>query len=138
MYTAFAEGDRLALRKICTDGVFDSFMARIHMRGKEKVKWELVTYNKPPRIMSNRAATLPIEGAAVRQAVVRISSRQRLTRFKPNGTVVPGTGREKDVVEFVVLQRKFWQWKEDEWQVWGTTEETTMGKVEEEERKALA
>ncbi|KAL3420182.1 hypothetical protein PVAG01_08681 [Phlyctema vagabunda] len=132
MYTAFAEGDIRTLRKICTDGVFDSFQARIASRPRgERTQWELVKYNKRARLVSNRAARLPVDGAAVRQAVVRITSTQRLTRFKPNGAVIPGTGKEKDVVEYVVLQKKYWQWKEEDWQVWGTTDVTTLQKLEE-------
>jgi hypothetical protein len=72
MYTSFAEGDIVALRKICTDGLYDSFRARIGNRSKgEKVVWDLVNYNKRSKLISNRAARMPIEGAAVMQAVVR-------------------------------------------------------------------
>jgi len=102
----------------------------------------LVDYNKRSNLISNRAARLPIEGAAVMQAVVRIASRQKLTRWTKgkNGgmDVVPGSGKEKDVVEYVVLQRRIEGWRQGEWQVWGTTQETTLEDVEEWERRALA
>jgi len=142
MYTSFAEGDVATLRKICTDGIYDSFRARIGNRARgEKVVWELVRYNQRSSLVSNRAARLPIEGAALSQAVVRIASRQRLTRWaKGKGGemhVVPGSGREKDVVEYVVLQKQYEGWRGGEWQVWGTTKETTLGDVEEWERRAL-
>jgi len=126
MYSAFAEGDTQTLKKICTDGLLDSFTARIHVRGRETVKWELVKYNKRPRVMSNRAATFMIDGAGMRQAVVRICSTQRLTRYRPDGTMVPGSGKEKDVQEYVVIQKKLFQGKEEDWMVWGTTEETRL------------
>lgn len=104
--------------------------------------WELVDYNKRSKLISNRAARLPIEGAAVIQAVVRIASRQKLTRWVKGRSgsmeVVPGSGKEKDVVEYVVLQRQYEGWREGEWHVWGTTQETTLDDVEEWERKALA
>jgi protein MBA1 len=143
MYNSFAEGDVVALRKICADGLYDSFRARIGNRPRgEKVDWELVDYNKRSKLISNRAARLPIEGAAVIQAVVRIASRQKLTRWVKGRSgsteVVPGSGKEKDVVEYVVLQRQYEGWREGEWQVWGTTQETTLDDVEEWERKALA
>ncbi|KAH8782340.1 MBA1-like protein-domain-containing protein [Hyaloscypha sp. PMI_1271] len=143
MYNSFAEGDVVALRKICADGLYDSFRARIGNRPRgEKVDWELVDYNKRSKLISNRAARLPIEGAAVIQAVVRIASRQKLTRWVKGKSgsmeVVPGSGKEKDVVEYVVLQRQYEGWREGEWQVWGTTQETTLDDVEEWERKALA
>ena len=135
MYSAFAEGDRRTLRKICTDGLYDSFSARIGGRAKgERVVWELVKYNKRAKVVSNRAARLPIDGAAVRQAVVRISSTQKLTRYTPKGEVVKGTGKEKRVTEYVLIQKKIWNWRDEEWQVWGTTEETTLEKIVEQEK----
>jgi protein MBA1 len=142
MYTSFAEGDAVTLRKICTDGLYDSFRARIGNRPRgEKVVWELVNYNKRSKLVSYRGARLPIAGAGVMQAVVRIASRQKLTRLvqgKSGGMqVVPGSGKEKDVVEYVVLQRQYEGWREGEWQLWGTTKETTMEDIEEWERRAL-
>lgn len=143
MYSAFAEGDSTTLRKICTDGVYDSMRARISARAKgEKVQWELVQYNKRAKVVSNRAARLPMEGAAVRQAVVRICSRQKLTRWRRvrgenELEMVPGSGKEKDVVEYVVVQRRCGNWKEEDWQVWGTTGETTLKDVEEWQRREL-
>ena len=138
MYTAFAEGDSKTLREICTDGIYDSFLARIGARARgERVHWDLVKYNKRPKVVSNRAARMGMDGAGIRQAVVRICSRQRLTRYTANGQKVPGTGEERDVVEYVVVQRKYWQWKEEQWQIWGTTEETSLEDVEAWERKAL-
>lgn len=138
MYSAFADGDKRALRKICTDGLYDSFSARIGSRAKgERVVWELVTYNKRAKVVSNRAARLPIDGAAIRQAVVRICSTQKLTRYTPKGDIVNGTGKEKSVVEYVLIQKKIWDWQDGGWQVWGTTEETTLDDVLEWEKKAL-
>lgn len=87
--------------------------------------------------MSNRAATLPFDDAGVRQAVVRICSRQRLSRYKADGSLVAGTGEERDVMEYVVIQRMLWEGKENDWMVWGTTEETTLEAIEEAKRKAL-
>ena len=52
--------------------------------------------------------------------------------------MVPGTGKERDVVEYVVIQRKYWQWDEEEWQIWGTTEETTLEDVEKWGKRELA
>lgn len=136
MYEAFAQGDTSTLRRLCTDGVFDSFAARIKARPRgEKWQWEIVKYNRNPKLISDRGARFPVDGAAVRQAVVRIASKQRLTRFRGDGQVVPGTGKEKDVVEYVVLQKIYRDWKGGEWKVWGTTEETTLEDVLESERR---
>ncbi len=74
-----------------------------------------------------------IEGMGLRQAVVRIASRQRLTRYKADGSVVPGSGREKDTVEYLVIQKKLEKSVEQDWMVWGTTEETTLEMLEDEE-----
>jgi protein MBA1 len=143
MYTAFAENDTSTLRKICVDGIYESFRARIGARPRgEKVVWELVKYNSSPRIASNRAARLPIEGAAIRQAVVRIASKQKLTRWVKNKDtgkleVAKGSGKEKDVVEYLVIQRQYEGWREGEWKVWGTTNESTLADVEEWQKKLL-
>ena len=37
---------------------------------------------------------------------------------------IKGTGEEKDVSEYLVLQRRIWKEVEEPWMVWGTTEET--------------
>jgi protein MBA1 len=125
MYHAFAAGDTTTLRRICTDGIYDQVRARISSRPRgEKTVWELVKYNKRAKILSHRAARLPLEGAAVRQAVVRISSRQKLSRYAADGALVKGTGKERDVVEYLVVEKSYWNWKEGDWRVWGTTEET--------------
>jgi len=134
MYTAFAEGDTATLKRICAAGLLDSFIARIHARGNELVKWELIKYTKRPKIMSHRAATLMKEGDGIRQAVVKLCSKQSLTRYRPNGAVVPGSGKERDVQEYLVIQKALLRGKEDDWIIWGTTEETSLEKLEEEER----
>ena len=64
------------------------------------------------------------KGIALRQAVVRIQSRQSLARLKPNGELIEGTGEEKDVREYVVVQRRMMKEKEEPWMVWGTVEES--------------
>lgn len=142
MYTAFAEGDVHTLRKMCTDGIYDSFSTRIGNRAKgEKMKWELLSYNKSAKVVSNRAARLPIDGAALVQAIVRISSKQRLTRWRKekDGLVqIEGTGKERDVVEYVVVQKLYKDWKAGDWMVWGTTKETTLDDVDEFKRMQKA
>ena len=76
-------------------------------------------------VVSHRAVLLPgVKGAALRQAVVRLRTRQSLTRIKPDGQMVEGTGLEKVVQEYVVVQRRMWREKEEPWMVWGTVEES--------------
>jgi len=76
-----------------------------------------------------------MDGAGFRQAVVRICSTQRLTRFAPDGSQIKGTGGERQTVEYVVIQKAYWQWKEGDWKIWGTTEETTLDDVKDWEKK---
>lgn len=128
-----SRGDTETLRRICADGLYESFRARIGARRGEKVQWTLHNYARSPRIVSDRAARLPIEGAGLRQAVVRIRSRQSLTRFR-GGQVVAGSGGGKDVKEYVVIQKRLWKGKEEGWMVWGTMEETPLEKFVAEER----
>jgi protein MBA1 len=141
MYTAFAEGDAATLRKICLDGIYETFRARIAARKEgEKMEWEMLGYNTRSGLVSHRAARLQVEGAAIRQAVVRITSKQKLTRWVRNEKelrLVNGTGREKVVVEYVVLQKRMDGWKEGDWMVWGTTEETELEDLMNWERKLL-
>lgn len=104
------------------------------------MQWELVKYNKRAKIVSNRGGRLPIEGGAIRQAVVRICSRQKLTRWtrvKGVDQIVPGSGKEKDVIEYVVLQKKYEAWNSGDWQIWGTTQETKVEDLEDWEKKVL-
>jgi protein MBA1 len=52
--------------------------------------------------------------------------------------IVPGSGKEKDVVEYVVLQRQYEGWRGGSGRIWGTTKETTLEDIEEWERRELA
>lgn len=135
MYASFAEGDRNTLRKICCDGVFETFAGRILQRAKgSRVQWELVQYNNKSKVVCHRAARMPITGTAVRQAVVRIDSTQKLTRWERRGgesVQVEGTGREKFVREYVVIQQLIRDWQPQEWRVWGTTQETPLEVIEQ-------
>jgi len=124
------------LTSICTDGLLESFRSRIASRRPgELVRWTLHRYTRSPRVVSHRAVVLPVaKGAALRQAVVRIQSRQSLARISgrwPDGVekVVKGTGEEKEVREYVVVQKRMWKEKEGPWMVWGTTEETSVDQV---------
>ena len=137
MYSAFAEGNVQKLKEICTDGIYDSFRARIGGRKRlEKVEWELLKYNESAKVVSDRMARMPgPDGNAVRQAVVRISSKQRLTRFV-GGMQVKGTGVKKDIVEYLVVQSRVEKWKPAAWKVWGTTRETTLKDCEHWQRVA--
>ncbi|TVY87232.1 hypothetical protein LAWI1_G006009 [Lachnellula willkommii] len=137
MYSSFAEGDVATLRKTCTDGLYETLRARIANRGRgETVQWELVRYNRTAKLVSDRVSRYPIEGAGARQSVVRIRSDQRLTRWKGD-EMVEGSGKVKSVDEYVVIQKRVVGWKEEEWMVWGTTQETGIEEVERWQKENL-
>jgi protein MBA1 len=142
--------------------------------------WELLSY-KPslpipifdvfanPRVVSNRMAQLPIPGAesretptAIRQVVLRISSKQRLgisresasstlsgsdkrrqLKWTPDGEEILAEEEElaqpdvheKDVVEYLVLQRRLLKGEEEPWKVWGFANATTLESIEKNEEQ---
>lgn len=138
LYQAFAAGDVSTLKEICGEGLYNTMVARIHNRKPgERMVWEMVK-EKGSKVVSHRATPLHMREAGIRQAVVRIKSVQKLTRYDAEGKMVAGSGKEKEVVEYVVVQKRCWLGKEYPWKIWGTTEETTIEALEraEEEEKA--
>ena len=80
--------------------------------------------------MSHRAAMLPgTNGAGIRQAVVKIKSRQSLERLNEHGRAIAGSGESQDKVEYIVIQRKYWEGGEQQWLVWGTVGESDWKKA---------
>ena len=113
------------LKKTCSEGLFASFQSRIASRpANQKLRWTLHQYTRRPRVVSHRAVVLPmVKGAALRQAVVALHSRQSLTHLKADWEMSPDTGEVKEVKEYVVVQRRMWKEQEESWMVWGTIEE---------------
>ena len=71
--------------------------------------------------------------------VLRMQSRQSLAKIKigVNGrpdVTLPGTGEEKDVKEYLVLQRRLLKDQEGPWKIWGTTDETDVTDIFESKR----
>ncbi|TGO22675.1 hypothetical protein BPAE_0159g00220 [Botrytis paeoniae] len=137
MYQNFAAGDIGRLRRMCADGLFESFAQRIASRPRgQKITWNLMKMNRRPKIMSTKAVMIPGgDGNVIRQAVVRISSRQEMTLKDNRGKELPGSS-EKDIVEYVVVQKIYRNWQDPEWQVWGTTRGTTLKDLDEWEKMA--
>lgn len=82
-------------------------------------------------MVSQRAAILPIDDGtgnktAVRQCVVRIKSVQSLRRTDARATPEESAGKEQEVLEYVVVQRRVWKGVEERWRLWGTTMETRL------------
>ncbi|MCJ1288461.1 hypothetical protein MMC26_007819, partial [Xylographa opegraphella] len=91
----------------------------------QKLRWTLHQYIHRPRVVSHRAVVLPMaKGAALRQAVVALHSRQSLANVKAGGELTPDTGEVKEIKEYVVVQRRMWKEQEEPWMVWGTIEES--------------
>ncbi|KAI5801699.1 hypothetical protein DFH27DRAFT_557652 [Peziza echinospora] len=134
MYTSFALSDIKSLRQICNDGLYESFKGRITSR-RNKMHWQLHSLIGTPKIVSNSATVFVGTDTAIRQAVVRIHSKQSISKYTAQGDLVPGTGQQKDVLEYVVLQKRKLKNDETEWTIWGTTEETTLKVLEEREKK---
>ncbi|KAB5559968.1 hypothetical protein GE09DRAFT_1115127 [Coniochaeta sp. 2T2.1] len=122
MYEAVAKGDKATLRTVCGTAMADSFVRLIESRlPGRKYGWELVRYNWKawgyPRVVDHKlipSAGDPMNpykpGDIIRQVVVAIASRQRrveyeFTRESKEWREVPGSEKEVDVVENVVLNQ---------------------------------
>ena len=92
------------------------------------MKWTLHRYIGFPRIVSTSIAILEIEKSALYQVVVKIKSAQSLERTHANGLPID-TPEEKDMVEYVVLQRMMLRGTEGKWKIWGTIEESKVEAV---------
>lgn len=105
--------------------------ARIAQRRPgERYEWTLHGYVGRPRVVSHRATTLPIDDvrerkSALRQAVVRIVSRQSLRKVAGRGEA-QGEAEVKQITEYVVIQRRMWKGTEEPWILWGTVQETAL------------
>lgn len=113
------------LHKICGVGLLESFNKRLLIRGnKTVVRWQLDSYLGHTRAVSHKVAQYrPFADLNRRQVVFRIHSRQRVTRMRrSDGTVLEETVR--DVVEYLVLEKRRVQGVESSWFVWGTTTES--------------
>lgn len=137
MYEAVAAGEQGVIQEICTDGLRDKMLTRIQNRKQgETFKWEIVKEGWS-KVVSHRTAPLPTPNCGLRQAVVRIKSTQKLTRYDAEGKELVGTGRPRRLTEYVVIQKKTWMGNEHRWKIWGTTNETTMAMLEMEEAEMM-
>ena len=136
--TYFARGDQNLLKEICCEGLYKHLTDRIGLRSSnESARWTLHRHIGASRVVSSRASGLPRNNSALRQAVVRIRSLQGLVRLKRNATgerkAVDGPENPREILEYLVLQRRILDGKEGPWKIWGTTEEThseeILGKV---------
>ncbi|GAB7345939.1 hypothetical protein MBLNU457_4169t3 [Dothideomycetes sp. NU457] len=152
MYTCFAKGNIDAMRPRLCETIYQTLASRIQTRAPNtRLEWKLHQLVGKPWVCSYRVGILSAdpkpsnENNVIQQAVVRIKSIQSLktikrVRNKQSGTteeVVTG-GEEQLKIEYVVIQKMLRKGKPGPWMVWGTTTETTMEKIEADEKKQLA
>ncbi|KAK3354558.1 hypothetical protein B0H65DRAFT_504617 [Neurospora tetraspora] len=104
MNEAIASGDAEMLEKIVDPYLYVPLAVNIEQRPKGRTgTWELVRYNKEPRVVSHKI--FPLQGTKDKllwQVTVSIASRQRVVQHE-RGKVVPGSEKELDLVENVVI-----------------------------------
>lgn len=125
-----------------------------------KTSWHLHKF-KSARIVSHRCAPLGADqpDTSYRQCIVRLESEQTLTTkplatraeshrvgapvWKPAGAAIrdvavpaakaPEEKQTQTVVEYLVMQTRVMNGKEEEWKIWGFAGETTPAKMEEDD-----
>ncbi|KAI2632773.1 hypothetical protein GGS21DRAFT_141770 [Xylaria nigripes] len=144
MSEAVAAGDKDTLRRICAPELFQTLAGAIDSRPRgTRTEWELVRYEQRwryPRLADYRISSQPRAGGKgmmhVKQAVVSIASVQRLTRYDDTrgGIKVPGSERERHMIEHFVLQAKINEvtFESEPWKVWGTLPEMTYETILED------
>ena len=158
MSEALASGDKETLQKVCATQLYLDLCRAIDQRPRgRRYGWEVVRYTRPlrfPRIVDHKLAIFgdAASGApGIRQAVVAISSRQRRVEYDDarGGAAVPGSEREMDVVEYLVINRTvdMKTYAQSDWRVWGTLNETSlpqlrddialMNRAQEEEKQKM-
>ncbi|RYP77793.1 hypothetical protein DL771_000890 [Monosporascus sp. 5C6A] len=136
MSEAFAAGDRETLRSICSTELHKSLVEAIDARPRGvRTEWELVKYDKTwyyPRLADWRIAILPRQTGGVvtiKQAVVSISSVQRLARYDDakGGAKIKDSERVRHMLEHIVLQADINDktYEHGPWRLWGTIPEST-------------
>ena len=145
MNEAFATGDRETLRVLCTPDLHRNLAGTIDARPRGvRTEWELLRYDRTwyyPRLADWRVASVPRPDGryrSLKQAVVSISSIQRIARYNDSptgaGTMIPGSERVRHMLEHIVLQAEIdpKTFKHGPWKIWGTIPESTYeGHLEE-------
>ncbi|KAK7750447.1 hypothetical protein SLS62_007636 [Diatrype stigma] len=137
MSEALAAGDKETLRAICIPEMFRSLAHVIDNRGPNiRAEWEVLSYDRSwyyPRLADWRVMMIPIPNRParnVKQAVVSISSVQRIARYdlSRGGAKIEGSERVRHLLEHIVLQAEIDDktWEHGPWRIWGTLPEDTL------------
>ncbi|KAI0521142.1 hypothetical protein F5B22DRAFT_39924 [Xylaria bambusicola] len=146
MSEAVASGDKETLRRVCSGGFFGTLAGVIDNRPHGvRAEWELLRYvdkARYPRLADFRCSYQPSpSGKAkdmrlVKQAVVSISSVQRIARYydRYGGAKIPGSEREQHLVEHIVLQAEIKDktFESEPWKIWGTLSEMSFEKMRDD------
>ena len=112
------------MTSVCHDGLLTSFRTRINVRPpNESLQWTLRKYVGFPRTVSTNIAALEKEKSAVYQVVIKLKSMQSLEKIPANRSP-SGTTEDREVVEYLVLQKITLNGKEEKYKIWGTVEES--------------
>jgi protein MBA1 len=133
MAEALASGDRDTINRICSRKLAATLIASIDGRPRgRRYGWELVAYTNKlfyPSVKSHRLTLASNEKKSpiLRQAVVAISSRQRRVEYDARGQVIPGSEKEIEAVENLVLMCTYDHrtWTQGEWRILGTIKPTS-------------
>ncbi|TGJ77577.1 hypothetical protein E0Z10_g10695 [Xylaria hypoxylon] len=143
MSEAVAQGDKDTLRRVCTTELFQTLAGAIDSRpAGMRTEWELLRYDDKlsyPRLADFRVTYQPLPSGKgmrlIKQAVVSISSVQRLTRYNAKtGEKIPGGERERYMKEHLVLQSnvKDGTFEAEPWKVWGTLPEMSYEMIRDD------
>ncbi|KAK3954969.1 hypothetical protein QBC32DRAFT_334711 [Pseudoneurospora amorphoporcata] len=138
MNEAIASGDVDTLEKIVDPNLYLPLAINIQQRPRgHTCTWELVRYNREPRVVSLKI--FPMAGFQTKllwQVTVSIASRQRVVEKDERRRVVPGSEKELDLVENVVigtmLDNETWT-TANSWKIIATVQPMTPEKWEQEQ-----
>lgn len=133
-------GDVPEIKRIACDKFAKNLVRQIEQRPKnESMSWELLKYRRTAstnflgvRVLSDRATVIPdIPKSGIRQLVVRITSRQSTTTAnteikRKTADEASSPSKEKDCLEYVVIQNMRWNDQDKGWRIWGFISPTTL------------
>ncbi|KAK5654432.1 hypothetical protein OQA88_7342 [Cercophora sp. LCS_1] len=138
---ALAEGNKNAVNNMCVKAMSIPLLAAITARPKDRrFSWELVKYNKSPKLKSHVMAPVSKDKGApfIRQVVVSISSKQKKTEYRrsANGKWAQHGVKEVDVDENVCMVALVnpVTWTQGEWRLIGYPKNSTPEEWELEKK----
>lgn len=129
-------GNTHEIKKITCDNFARNLVQQIERRAQnESMSWKLLKYRRTPstnflgvRVLSDRATAIPdFPKSGIRQLVVRITSRQSTTTTNgKTDAAASSTTKEKDCLEYLVIQNMRWNDQDKGWRIWGFINPTTL------------